>query len=497
MATHDAGIGRHSSAPSVQNYAGSERQQRERLATSIVGQDGRSGIGRAVDELHALANADQSAAAFAQQQAMALQSDIPTRTGPDIGGHYYLGYSQDELHAMVHNQADPATVNDQGQSFNEIGNALVDIAHELGNAVNTSQETWQGTAADAARGFSSTLSGWHGTTGQGAQLAANHMANQSEALQTARAAMPAPIAMPTTADFTQALMSNPSPATANPSATLGPLIDQYQQAQDNHRQMAQIAQQYDTHLGQASTMPAFATPTPLSPHNSADGTSSTPAASTSAAAARAVTGPHPPNTDASHAAPSSSSPRTGTETGPGPRAPSPVARPAGVPVGTVVPSQPTTPTWVAPTVPSAVTNPSSSVATGGTMGPLAGAGDLAVPIGGGGSPVDAGIGMPPGFGSSDGRGEPPGFGPLGSLGNDNELGGGSRSGVRPSVTAENIRGTANARGAAGEPDTAWGPVGAGRRDEDEEHKRSQFLVEADPNTVFGVTERVAPPVIGE
>jgi hypothetical protein len=53
----------------------------------------------------------------------------------------------------------------------------------------------------------------------------------------------------------------------------------------------------------------------------------------------------------------------------------------------------------------------------------------------------------------------------------------------------------------GEPGSGQpgGGMGAGRGQrgkDDEEHKRASFLVEADPDSIFGTDERTAPPVIG-
>jgi hypothetical protein len=62
------------------------------------------------------------------------------------------------------------------------------------------------------------------------------------------------------------------------------------------------------------------------------------------------------------------------------------------------------------------------------------------------------------------------------------------------------RGIAGARGVAGEPGAgSAGGMGAGRGQrgkDDEEHKRASYLVEADPDSIFGSDERTAPPVIG-
>jgi hypothetical protein len=59
-------------------------------------------------------------------------------------------------------------------------------------------------------------------------------------------------------------------------------------------------------------------------------------------------------------------------------------------------------------------------------------------------------------------------------------------------------GSAGARGAAG---SSSGGMGAGRGGSrggggDSEHKRASYLVEADPDSIFGTDERTAPPVIG-
>lgn len=46
-----------------------------------------------------------------------------------------------------------------------------------------------------------------------------------------------------------------------------------------------------------------------------------------------------------------------------------------------------------------------------------------------------------------------------------------------------------------------GPMGAGGRrgegEEDDEHQRPDFLIEADPDAIFGTDQRTSPPVIGE
>jgi hypothetical protein len=61
-------------------------------------------------------------------------------------------------------------------------------------------------------------------------------------------------------------------------------------------------------------------------------------------------------------------------------------------------------------------------------------------------------------------------------------------------------GALDERTAAGAPGQAGlGGMGAGRGrgSEDEEHRRPSYLVENDPDSIFGAGERTAPPVIGE
>jgi hypothetical protein len=45
--------------------------------------------------------------------------------------------------------------------------------------------------------------------------------------------------------------------------------------------------------------------------------------------------------------------------------------------------------------------------------------------------------------------------------------------------------------------SGMGPHGKGKGEEDTEHQRPTYLVEGDPDEVFGTDQRTAPPVIGE
>lgn len=114
----------------------------------------------------------------------------------------------------------------------------------------------------------------------------------------------------------------------------------------------------------------------------------------------------------------------------------------------------------------------------GTPGPGNAASRL---LGGEGGPGGRG-GGPGGAGSGGlGAGKGTGMGGMGGMGGADHLAGG--------------------RGAGGRGGGQMGPMGAGGRraegDEDEEHQRPDFLIEADPDAIFGTDQRTSPPVIGE
>jgi hypothetical protein len=200
---------------------------------------------------------------------------------------------------------------------------------------------------------------------------------------------------------------------------------------------------------------------------------------------------------------------------PGPTTPGPSPTSPSVPPGprSPAPGQ-TDPGGFVPT-------PTGPPGPGGTPGPGGGGGSSGpgfgpgfVPATGFGSPggggssgggSGAGTGTGGGRGSSGGAGGRAGFG-SGGGGAASEEGG--RAGARPgtgglaaggaaAAEAAAARGAAGAggRGAAG--GMPMGAGGRGKGDEDTEHKRPSFLVEADPDETFGTDEVTAPPVIGE
>ncbi|MBC6446789.1 hypothetical protein [Actinokineospora xionganensis] len=131
------------------------------------------------------------------------------------------------------------------------------------------------------------------------------------------------------------------------------------------------------------------------------------------------------------------------------------------------------------------------------------------PPGGGGPRVGPGSGGTGGPGSGQGMrggGGGGGFGPGGSGSGGTGAGGGPRSGAMGGSGgmfgggdhhANQGRGGAGAGGRGGGGMPMGGGGGAGGRGEDDlEHQSPSYLVENDPDAIFGTDEITAPPVIG-
>jgi hypothetical protein len=103
--------------------------------------------------------------------------------------------------------------------------------------------------------------------------------------------------------------------------------------------------------------------------------------------------------------------------------------------------------------------------------------------------------------SGKGIGSEGNLGRGGGAASENARGVGSGKGSGAGMSAAAAEEAAVARGAAGRGGAAGagGPMagGRGRGSDDEEHQRPDFLIEADPDSIFGTDERATPPVIGE
>jgi len=155
-------------------------------------------------------------------------------------------------------------------------------------------------------------------------------------------------------------------------------------------------------------------------------------------------------------------------------------------------------------------------------GSLSGPDSVVFNPGGGSSKTPGGLpGTGPGFGGGPGGGGPgsgksgaggrllggdlgEGAGGRGAAGESSRaLGKGAGAGGFGGAAGEGVAGRGGAAGGAGARGAggAGGPMGgAGRRgegDEDGEHQRPDFLIEPDPDALFGTDQRTTPPVIGE
>jgi hypothetical protein len=489
-------------------YAGSVEQTDESHAEALLAQDPNmrgflGAVFRPGAEAADKANAAKAASQYATSQTQGLGHDVTTKPGPHTGGHNYLAYQQDELHQMVNTSADSSGVNTQGQSFNSLGNSIAEMTADMDKTTSTAAVSWQGKAAQGGAAFTTGMSSWHGSTAQGAQYAGTRMFEQSQALDQARTNMPPPMAMPTTADVQHALLSY-NPLDPGSISTLQSMANQASAANANHQAMARVAQQYDAQLGSSSTLPAFSTPSQFSPNPPAStsgpggsGGSSAGGGSTSHASALHSGG-------GSAGSPALRAKTSGTGTGGSAGYGAPPSIPAGQ--GTAG-GQSSTSTQGASGVypPGGVTQPggSSSLYPGG--GPASGnAGGDVSGVSIGGMPIGGGFGPGGGAGASY-RGGSPGWGPTGSGGAGS---GGASSGASGAAGPRTAAGAAAAEesavetGAAGARGSSGmaGGMGAGRGGKgggDREHKRAEYLLEPDPESVFGADETAIPRVIGE
>jgi hypothetical protein len=477
----------------------------------------------------------QSINAYAQQQyQQLLSSDLDTQAAPNFSGHNYSSYTATQLKQMVGTNMDPTSAGDSASAWNEIGNDYVGVAQDLSHAVSGSESGWEGAAGDATRGFIGGVSQWAGSAGQGAQLAGNRLAVQSEAASTAKNSMPTePTEPPSAADVSSAMLQGG----LNPAIGAAKLNAQFAQAAADHAEAVQAARVYDSSLATSGEkFPAFNAPPTFDTGSGAGGNMASSGGSGVAGFGAAGNAPKGVGTG----------PMARTGAGRGSSSGS-----AGAGASHAV----TTP----PTAGSGGDGPSSSTGLAGfdpgsTGGPgsggnAGGPGGIGSGVPGGASP---GGGNGPGNGAGSGLGNGPGnglgSGPGNGLGNEPSLGGGWNSGGSPDPTfsgnldgdgevgggargfgagggggstggvgrgvgsgtgqpgarsgaGAGVAGEEELEGGAGTRGTGTGgtgmmaPRGSGKRGEDAEHKRPAYLLNPDPDETFGSDERVVPPVI--
>ena len=163
------------------------------------------------------------------------------------------------------------------------------------------------------------------------------------------------------------------------------------------------------------------------------------------------------------------------------------------------PKTPTLPPGETPGDPSVIGGLPPTLGGGGGQGPYGtSTGEPGGGPGGGRGPGSAGGRLLDSSGRA-GVGGSGGVGGASGAESEGRLGGGARSGMGGLGNAA-AQEAAAARAAAGRGGQG-GPMGAGGRradgEEDDEHQRPDYLIEADPDAIFGTDQRTSPPVIGE
>jgi hypothetical protein len=416
-------------------------------------------------------------------EARQLSQGMTLRSAPALPAHNYLNFPHPALHSMVNTGADAGSVGQVGDTWIEIGNDLTGFQSDISAALARSETTWTGPAAEQARQSVAGLGNKVAGTGQAAQLTGIATHQQSQAVADARTHMPE----------VPAVSYNPQTSQQQAQTTTDPIAHALLPTQDAaaastqtqaHQQAAHVVRTLDTTLAQSSaTLPSY----------------SPSAASKGASASAPVALPGVGTTSATHHY-GSTTPRSTTGGGGGSSyAPGNAGTPSYP--GQAMPGQPDPgqtgisgfdPTgggegngWTG----SPSTGPSGP-SGGGTTG---GGGGLGL-VGFGGPGYGGGSGG--NAGGSYGGGSSGGFGSGGSSAGS----GGGRSGVGPGAAAAEeeamSRGAAGARGTSG-----MSGMGAGARKgkggEDTEHERPSYLIEPDPDSIFGADQMTIKPVIGE
>jgi hypothetical protein len=369
--------------------------------------------------------------------------------------------------------------------YDELRRLFLDLSNELSEAVGKSKQGWEGGAADHAHGYFTSLSTWADANSENAELASRIISEEADAATRARNSMPEPIPFNLEQE-----MDNWSLNPFSFHDQVDQTIEKMYKSQAAHQEAAQVMTQYDNDLYQAGNkQPVFAEPPKF---EDAGGSSNDTGSS-------GVIRINDPSTSASG--------YTGGPGGPG----------GSVPTGggsVNVPSSPAgNPPPIAPGLSTGVKQPGTTQPSGWspsrpTAPPLRrnnpnqfgpgnpGYGPMPMgPTGGG-----------PGYGPGGGRISTNGFGPGGGgagAGGAAGPGTGAATGAKPMGPVGAGPGGAAAPGAASAARGAGmgAPMGAGagkggQGSEDAEHQRPTYLVEADPDDVFGTSQRTAPPVIG-
>jgi hypothetical protein len=435
----------------------------------------------------------QQAAAIGSKNVATLTSghDVEYVPGLTTSDGNYLGTDHAQLKAYVNTNLDPNQVAAVSNAYSGVKQAFDDFGTKFTAAVNKSQGAWEGDSAEAARGYFTSLTKWSDANSQNAQLASETIYEQSTAASSAKNSMPDPVPFNWDDEFAKWAKAGP--------LDMGSAVDSslklQQQSQKAHAEAANVMTTYDKSLyAAASKQPVFADP----PKFNAGSGATTPSAINSGGGGGGgvggggVGGGGAGSSGGTSLAGGGSLGGGGHSGGGSGNGSSPQHElQQGHTVGSTGGNQPSVTTAQGFQQPgTAIAPPSTPVSTGMSgMGPM--------PMGGMGAPM-GGFGDGDEYSSKLGRSG--GFGPGGSSSGAQAPGSGSGAGKFGGGAAESAAGRtlgAGAPGKAGASGMGGVPRGKGEGSEDEEHQRPAYLVEGDPEGIFGTSERTAPPVIGE
>jgi hypothetical protein len=461
-------------------------------------------------------------AGHVNQHTKDLAQDFQSRNPPSTGDPNYSSQDSTALYNAIHT-ADKGQTTSVATSWNNVGNKLVTITSTLNDAAKQATSGWEGDAANAAMQFHTQVATWANNAAAGAQVTAANVADQSTAVSGAQSNMPQPYVY-TMQQALNDVAGAPDPTLAVPQAQAN--LDK---AAENHNQSVQVASTYHSSLETASQqMPAMA-PTPtfsnsLGKTGSGSGSGSGSGAGGSGSGSGG--GGAVPRMSGVGGAGGGGSSGGGAGGGGGSLQPPHVGGGSGgsgvggsggsgsgngglgtsgygggtLPGGGTGYPGGGTPGGGYPGGGGPGGYPGGMPVGGMPMGGNFGGGDQPYSGGGYGSGTAGGrAGGSGGSGGGYGRGS--GFGPGGSSSESGSSasGSGGRSGAGAAAAEESAMesGAAGARGGAGSSAGGMGAGrGGGRGQGDGEHKRASYLVEADPDSIFGTDERTAPPVIG-
>ncbi|NYI87462.1 hypothetical protein HNR02_000785 [Amycolatopsis endophytica] len=436
--------------------------------------------------------------ASAQKYTQKLQSE---------GGGYRDGLSptnvdyrrvpHEQLATMVQDGASPEEVDEQGIIVNDLGNAFGEMASTLRQGVAKEQAGWQGGGASSALGYFGTLATWADGSRDSAYLSSNRYSQTSAALSDARNKMPEPAGRSVDDTLAAAQKQFTSGDWEGASATLDDMENQAALQQQAQQQAAAVLAQRDVMLHSGgSTQPVYTTPStrPDTDQTTAPSFAANDNTSASSSSGVGAMGGSPGGvrTTAGIAPPTTPLPGAGVATG---AAPGLTDNAGGGGWGRT---------------PGTVPGSSGATAGGGMMPVAPGQTDQTRGTSPRPGPGRTGTSPRAGVGArTAGGGSARPGGASGRLGGAaGQEAAGRKAGVaEPGARAAAESANSGRAGAAGKPGAAGtgmaGGAGNRKKEDDAEHETPAYLLEDDPDSVFGLDgptdengNRISPPVIG-